>query len=72
MATCVECDEEYELDAGADEDGFCHGCAHALLDEARDVLGTILSLGVLNAMNHGITKPKAEALFVRLNADDRY
>ena len=37
------------------------------LDEARDVLGTILSLGVLSLVNHGSTKPRAEALFERLS-----
>jgi len=39
------------------------------LEEACAVLGTILSLGVLNGVEHGITKPRAEALFDRLSED---
>jgi len=66
MPTCEQCADEYDLDAGCEEDGFCHPCAHALIDEARAVLGDILNLGVLNLVNHGITKPRAEALFEKM------
>jgi hypothetical protein len=35
-----------------------------LLDEARAILGSVLSLGVLNP--HGLTLPRVENLFARL------
>lgn len=39
----------------------------ALLDEACDVLGDILDLDVLNLVNHGLTKPRAEELYEKLS-----
>jgi len=66
MPQCRECTHAYMPDDGYDDDGLCHPCAHALVEEAYEVLGGILSLGVLNLVNHGITKPKADALFARL------
>jgi hypothetical protein len=37
------------------------------LDEACDVLGDILDLDVLNLVNHGLTKPRAEELYEKLS-----
>jgi hypothetical protein len=54
MPTCQECDQDYTLDDGNDDDGLCHPCAHAIAGDrvssqvsARDLtirdLRTILS-----------------------------
>jgi hypothetical protein len=32
---CLRCGDSFTVDDGCENDGFCHGCAHAMVDEAR-------------------------------------
>jgi hypothetical protein len=40
MATCEKCEDEFDVDDGCEDDGLCHPCAHAMVDEARALLET--------------------------------
>ena len=48
MPTCEECDEEYTLDDGSDEDGMCHDCAHAVAEGRISAMVSARDLTVLD------------------------